>query len=362
MQLLSGRRLGDETAHRDWAAAFRLRRQQVERAERLAAEGMSAATSMARQAATTLIEQPWFEPVMCLAIGINILLVAVEDAVPDRQAREQLSHSTEIAFAVIFSLELAVQMTAVGVVSFLRNSRNRVDLVVTLSSVLVLISGSTSFNVNVLRLLRLERVIRLFPHTRRLQLLLQTLFTALPGLAALIVMVLIMLVVYSILGMALFGMHDPVLHPTAAASPATAVDFRTFGRAMLTMFKLFTLDGWSGAMQQLLRCEGVVYLYDGLVPFAESCEFTPAPPLFLISFTICCTYMTSSLAMAVVFDAYRISLDDFGVTSDVGDTLRRVHVLNAIAERFMRPVRRTRAIRLGVDEDTMMRRRLLHKK
>ena len=195
------------------------------------------------------------------------------------------------------------------------------------------------------------------------------------------VVVLVMLVVYSILGMALFGLHDPVLHPTAAASPATAVDFRTFGRAMLTMFKLFTLDGWSGAMQQLLRCDGVIYLYDGMVPFAESCDFTPvrmaryatcaqaltahraqAPPLFLISFTICCTYMTSSLAMAVVFDAYRISLDDFGVTSDVGDTLRRVHVLNAIAERFMRPVRRTRAIRLGVDEDTLMRRRLLRKK
>ena len=111
---------------------------------------------MARQAATKLIEQPWFEPVMCLAIGINILLVAVEDAVSDPTAREQLSHSAEVAFAVIFSLELAVQMTAVGAGSFLRNSRNRVDLVVTLSSVLVLISGSTSFNVNVLRLLRLE--------------------------------------------------------------------------------------------------------------------------------------------------------------------------------------------------------------
>jgi hypothetical protein len=206
-----------------------------------------------------------------------------------------------------------------------------------------------------------RRVIRLFPHTRRLQLLLQTLFTALPGLAALTVMVLLILVVYSILGMALFGLHDPVLHPTAAASPATAVNFSTFGYAMLTMFKLFTLDGWSGAMQQLLRCDGVVYLYDGTAPFAERCYFTPAPPLFLISFTICCTFMASSLAMAVVFDAYRISLDDFGVTSDVGDTLRRVTVLNQVVERFMRPVRRLRAIHMGIDEETIMRRRLLRK-
>ena len=120
-----------------------------------------------------------------------------------------------------------------------------------------------------------RRVIRLFPHTRRLQLLLQTLFTSLPGLAALTVLVLLLLVVYSILGMALFGLHDPVLPPTAAASPATAVDFSTFGKAMLTMFKLFTLDGWSGALQQLLRCDGVVYLYDGTVPYAERCYFTP---------------------------------------------------------------------------------------
>jgi hypothetical protein len=231
-------------------------------------------------------------------------------------------------------------------------------------------------------LLACRRVIRLFPHTRRLQLLLQTLFTALPGLAALTLIVLLMLVVYSILGMALFGLHDPVLHPSAAASPATAVNFSTFGQAMLTMFKLFTLDGWSGAMQQLLRCDGVIYLYEGTAPFAERCYFTPvranlalglryahaltaavqAPPLFLISFTICCTFMASSLAMAVVFDAYRISLDDFGVTSDVGDTLRRVSVLNRIVERFMRPVRRSRAIHLGIDEETMMRRRLLRRK
>lgn len=72
--------------------------------------------------------------------------------------------------------------------------------------------------------------------------------------------------------------------------------------------------------------------------------------------------MASSLAMAVVFDAYRISLDDFGVTSDVGDTLRRVSVLNRIAERFMRPVQRSRAIYLGIDEETLMRRRLLLRK
>ena len=128
----------------------------MERAERLAAEGMSAATSATRRAAIALVDQPWFEPVLCAAIGVNILLVAVEDAVPAGPGREQLSHSAEIAFAVIFSVELAVQMTAVGVLAFLRNSRSRVDLVVTLSSVLVLMSGSTSFNVNVLRLLRLE--------------------------------------------------------------------------------------------------------------------------------------------------------------------------------------------------------------
>ena len=72
--------------------------------------------------------------------------------------------------------------------------------------------------------------------------------------------------------------------------------------------------------------------------------------------------MASSLAMAVVFDAYRVSLDDFGLTSDVGDTLRRVSVLNAIVDRFMRPVRRMRAIHAGIDEETMMRRRLLLRK
>ncbi len=111
---------------------------------------------------------------------------------------------------------------------------------------------------------------RLFPQARRLRLLVNALVASLPGLAAVAALLTLTLVVYrhasmrprfhgffrlltrlfsraSVIGMALFGTHDPMLPVSAAAMPTAAADFTSFGAAMLTTFRLFTLDGWTSA-------------------------------------------------------------------------------------------------------------------
>jgi hypothetical protein len=140
---------------------------------------------------------------------------------------------------------------------------------------------------------------------------------------------------HSLVGMTLFGTLFHALPATAAAMPSKRVDFTSFGAALLTMLRVFTLDGWTAALQQLLRCEGVEYLFAGSAPYAQRCEASPvrrcarreiwpcgcaravlmrvriavpqqqAAPLFLISFTLSCTYVIAPLATAVVFDAHR---------------------------------------------------------
>ena len=179
---------------------------------------------------------------------------------------------------------------------------------------------------------------------RRLQLLLQVLVAALPGLAAVTALALLLLTLFSILGMALFGTFQPGMAATAAAMPSQSVDFHTFGEAMLTMFRLLTLDGFASALQQLLHCEGVEYLLDGSVPFARDCAFTPAPPLFLLTFAVCCPFVVCGLATAVAFDALRRCVDEFGVASDVGETLTRLALLNRVVAKWMVPVYRSRAL------------------
>ena len=76
-----------------------------------------------------------------------------------------------------------------------------------------------------------------------------------------------------------------------------------------------------------------------------------APPLFLISFALICTFLTCALATAVVFDALRRCTDEFGVVCDFGETLTRLAVLNRVVARFMAPVHRTRALRASLEED-----------
>jgi hypothetical protein len=47
--------------------------------------------------------------------------------------------------------------------------------------------------------------------------------------------------------MALFGSFVPGMAASAAAPPTKSVNFTSFGEAMLTMFRIFTLDGWTSA-------------------------------------------------------------------------------------------------------------------
>ncbi len=69
-----------------------------------------------------------------------------------------LQHDVKVVFVVLFMLELALRMVAHGPVAFLRSCWNCFDGGVTISAALVLISGHRAFNINILRMLRLECV------------------------------------------------------------------------------------------------------------------------------------------------------------------------------------------------------------
>jgi hypothetical protein len=120
-----------------------------------------------------------------------------------------------------------------------------------------------------------RRLLRLFPNAHRARLCWDVLIASLPGLAAVATLASVLLIVYSLVGMALFGTLLRALPVSAAAMPSKRADFSSFGAALLTMLRLLTLDGWTAALQQLLRCEGVEYLFGGVVPYAQRCDPSP---------------------------------------------------------------------------------------
>ena len=153
---------------------------------------------------------------------------------------------------------------------------------------------------------------------------------ALPGLGGVACMVTVLLTTFALIGMALFGDRVPPLPPSAAEAAFAPVSFGTFRDAMLTMFRAFTLDGWTSAyacmsvhcgcrgltlpalcaaaVQQLMHCDGVEYLY-GNSPFARRCAFSPLPPIFFVGAASLVSFVVGALSMAVVFDAHRICIE-----------------------------------------------------
>jgi hypothetical protein len=143
--------------------------------------------SFPRFAAHTIVTHPRFEPALCFIIGLNALLAAVQHAgqgasgdafqvrmmpqhiirapsmclhVLHQTTRHAAQQSTQTAFTSIFIIELSLQLLASGVRPFLQQRWNCVDGAVTASAALVLFTGRRTFNLNVLRLLRLECVTR----------------------------------------------------------------------------------------------------------------------------------------------------------------------------------------------------------
>jgi hypothetical protein len=171
VQALEGRQIGDAPAQRASSSD----------ATEPLPDGVAAVTPelpVLRRAARALVTHARFEPVVCFCIGLNALLVALEHAGqgPSGDSLQvcltnvcfcascvltmpcALQHDVKVAFVVLFMLELAVQMVAHGPVAFLRSRWNCADGGVTISAALVLISGHRAFNINILRMLRLECV------------------------------------------------------------------------------------------------------------------------------------------------------------------------------------------------------------
>jgi len=139
----------------------------------------------------------------------------------------------------------------------------------------------------VLRILRLLRVLRLIRAIPRLQIVVEALLRSLPSMGYVSILLLVLFYVYAVMGVFLFGQNDPV-------------HFGTLQLALLSLFRIVTLEDWTDIMYtQIYGCD--VY---GFEPHSYLCTdpmaFPIVSPLYFVSFVLLGTMIFLNLFIGVI--------------------------------------------------------------
>lgn len=217
----------------------------------------------------TFIEAPTFSRFITFVILINAVTLGLETNAALMNKHGGVMHILDKIALTIFIIELALKLVVYRL-SFFRQGWNVFDFVI-VGIALLPASGPLA----VLRALRVLRVLRLVSVVPSMRRVIAALFHAIPGMASIMAVLLVIYYVCSVLATKLFGAEFPALFGSITAS-------------MYTLFQVMTLEGWS---QEIVRPVMNVY------PYAW---------LFFIPFIITTSFAVLNLFIGIIVDAMNI--------------------------------------------------------
>jgi voltage-gated sodium channel len=201
----------------------------------------------------------WIEsaPVQRLIIGLIVINAATlgletSDAVMAQVGGALLLFDQLVL--VVFVLEIATKLFAFGG-RFFRNPWNLFDFII-VGIALVPASGPLT----VLRALRVLRVLRLVSTVPRLRFVVEALLQAVPGIASIAGLMLLLFYVFAVMATNLYGPRFPDW-------------FGSIGASMYTLFQIMTLESWSmGIVRPVMAAYPLAWLF--FIPFILIATFT----------------------------------------------------------------------------------------
>jgi hypothetical protein len=182
------------------------------------------------------------------AIIVNTLMLMLE-AYPMDQGFADLMEVCNFVFLLIFTIESAIKMTGLGVRSYFSVSPwNRLDFtIVAISWISMAAEGLSVFSGG--RALRVFRLLLLLKNTESLRTLLRTLVLSLPPAMNITLLLTLVLFVFGIIGMQLFG-GLPLGNPLEDAIN-TYDNFDTLPAAIRVLFQIATGQDWVSKAEEL---------------------------------------------------------------------------------------------------------------
>ncbi|GMI01219.1 hypothetical protein TrST_g7004 [Triparma strigata] len=183
-------------------------------------------TSTFRKSMVKLMVHPMFDNVILTAIALNSVMLAVTDystvrldvdedsdlyGLPDTRSdksyRNYLQESLDPVFSILFILECAVKLVAMGFYShensYLRDSWNCLDFLIVITSLIGMLNIG-DLNVSAIRAFRVLRPLKTLSALPGLQLIVRSLLASIPALTSVIVLLVFVFTIFGILGTQIF--------------------------------------------------------------------------------------------------------------------------------------------------------------
>jgi hypothetical protein len=155
-------------------------------------------------------------------------------------------------FNIVFIIEAVLKIIALST-NYFADNWNRFDFTCVAAAVFAYIARYLGYNLgsamSAIRLFRIARLFRLLRFLKGLNKLFNAFLDSIPKLMNVAMVLLLMLLLFSLTGMSMFGkvhFHSP--HDVYA-------NFSNFPRALLTLLRCMTGEGWNEIMHSLMRAE-----------------------------------------------------------------------------------------------------------
>ncbi|MFT4969633.1 MAG: voltage-gated sodium channel [Chitinophagales bacterium] len=243
-----------------------------------------------------IAEANWFQAFIIFIILLAGVVVGIQTYDISGYLKESWKptlDALDLIILFIFTIEVVVKMFAEGTKpwKYFNDGWNIFDFTIVVVALYAIMPGveiNASF-IAVLRLARIFRVFKLVTAIPKLQLLVGALIKSIPSMGYVGILLSILFYIYATMSVFFFGLNDP-LH------------FGTLGRAMLSLFRIVTLEDWTDIMYNNMfgcaqyanidSCSGAVY---------DDVNWMAA--FFFVSFVLIGTMIVLNLFIGVIMNS-----------------------------------------------------------
>lgn len=170
-----------------------------------------------------------------------------------------VTDSINYAFMIIFTIECIVKLYAMRSAYF-KESWNIFDFIVVVTTVVIVFIGffdvgDFAIQATILRSMRIGRLLRVMRFAKKLQIIFKTLIEAAPSMISLGMLLLLVMFMYAIIGMKMFGF----VNISEQSTVNYHVNFQNFITSFLTLFRSATGEAWDNIMIDMARPRGILF-------------------------------------------------------------------------------------------------------
>uniref|UniRef100_A0A7S3D7J9 Ion transport domain-containing protein n=1 Tax=Palpitomonas bilix TaxID=652834 RepID=A0A7S3D7J9_9EUKA len=304
------------------------------------------------------IEHPVVDGFLTAVIVLNCVFMALEfEGMPE--VLVTINGVAEHVFTWIFFVEMVVKMVGYrGPVGYWRVPMNVFDFIIVVAALANYIDVFDSSLVMVLRLFRLARLSRLLRRSPAITKLLNSVFSSLRNIVNLFLFMALTLLVFSVLGMSLFGGRccvpacpsqgsgsspPPLAQPPVGGEGEGALqngpgqeccnatlaeccsacprwNFNSFGVAILTLFQVLTGDSWSTILLDTFD----VGLGVSAGNSGEETAFGTLTIFYFVLFYIIAQFVVLNLYIAVILENFSFTDEEIAARKANVDSAKRV--------------------------------------